>query len=101
MSVKNATDFGLQIREARRQAGITQGALADRCGTTQSWISELENGKPRAELELALRVMRELGLALEVAAMESPGASESNSTFDVADLVGMPRPDKQSGTDDG
>lgn len=97
MLITNAKDFGLRIREARRQAGITQGALADRCGTTQSWISELENGKPRAELELALRVLRELGLALQVAASEL----QPNSGFDVADLVGMPRSDKQSGADDG
>ncbi|MGN8158103.1 helix-turn-helix domain-containing protein [Salinisphaera sp. RV14] len=101
MTIRNAKDFGLQIREARRRAGITQGVLADRCGTTQSWISELENGKPRAELELALRVLRELGLALQVAESAEPPATQSNSNFDVTDLVGMPRSHKSSSTDDG
>jgi len=102
VAISDAQEFGSQVRKARLQSGLTQAGLAQRCGTTQSWISELENGKPRAELELALRVFRELGLALEVA---SPGATikapRSASGFDVADLVNMPRPpETDSGNDD-
>jgi len=92
MSVGNAKELGCQIRKARVDAGITQSALADRCGTTQSWLSELENGKPRAELDLTLRVLRELDFSLETASAEPRAAARVHDPeFDVADLVGMPR----------
>lgn len=91
MQVGNATEIGKAIRRARQAAGLTQTALARRCGTTQRWLSELENGKPRAELELALRVMRELGFALHVDSGSDQGDSTHRDTFDPADLVGMTR----------
>ncbi len=105
MHVSDAAGFGAAVKKARSEQALTQSALAQRCGTTQSWISELENGKPRAELELALRVLRELGLSLDIASTKSPLlASRSSarvSDFDVADLVNMPRPPKSSDADDG
>src|SRR5699024_7674506 len=97
-------EVGQQIRKARLDAGLTQGALADRCGTTQSWLSELENGKPRAELDLTLRVLRELGFSLHVGHAESATVAWDHTVgFDVADLVGMPRSsaDKTSDDNDG
>lgn len=60
--------------------------------TTQRWLSELERGKPRAELELALRVLRELGFTLESAGnTEQRPPPVPDTSFDPADLVGMPR----------
>lgn len=104
MQISDASSFGLAIKQARVDSGLTQSALAQRCGTTQSWISELENGKPRAELELALRVIRELNLALEVSStapiLKASRSALRRSDFDVADLVNMPRPPKSSDADD-
>jgi transcriptional regulator with XRE-family HTH domain len=37
--------IGDSIREARRRAGLSQRALAERCGIHQSVISRLENGQ--------------------------------------------------------
>lgn len=101
MSVGNAIEVGQQIRKARLDAGLTQGALADRCGTTQSWLSELENGKPRAELDLTLRVLRELEFSLHVGRAESATIAWDHTVdFDVADLVDMPRSSANKMTDD-
>lgn len=104
MPVGNATEVGRQIREARVDARLTQSELAAQCGTTQSWLSELENGKPRAELDLTLRVLRELGFSLHVGRAESATVAWDHTVdFDVADLVGMPRSsaDKMSDDNDG
>lgn len=92
MSIGNAKEVGGQIRRARLDAGITQSALARRCGMTQSWLSELENGKPRAELDLTLRILRELGFSLSTATEAEASTRNDEAGFDVADLVGMPRP---------
>jgi transcriptional regulator with XRE-family HTH domain len=49
---------GAMIRDARRQAGLTQAELAARMGTTQSAVARLErpDSNPRvATLEAALR----------------------------------------------
>jgi HTH-type transcriptional regulator/antitoxin HipB len=65
MRVRTAAEFGLLIREARIDLGMTQAALAARLGSTQTWISEIENGKPTAQLGLVLKVMDFLGIALD------------------------------------
>lgn len=36
--------IGASVQAARRRAGLSQRALADRCGVHQSVISRLENG---------------------------------------------------------
>jgi transcriptional regulator with XRE-family HTH domain len=63
---------GTLIRDARREAGLTQAELAARLGTTQSAIARLErpDSNPRvATLEAALRAA---GRRLEVAAPAGP-----------------------------
>lgn len=108
MRVGNAKEIGRLIRQARSDRGMTQSALAKVCGTTQSWLSELESGKPRAELDLVLRIMRELEFSLEMSSASRHGsAGEPAHGFDVADLVDMPTPNTntqrgggQSGNDD-
>ena len=50
------------MRAARKEAGLSQAQLAQRCGCSQRFISELERGKPTAELQRALRLLAELGV---------------------------------------
>ncbi len=66
MQVKTVGDLGRLIREARTRAGLTQTALARRFGATQSWISEVENGKETAELGKVLKMLSFLGLKLDL-----------------------------------
>ena len=39
-----------QLRESRRDKGFTQAEIADRLGTTQSFISKCERGERRIDL---------------------------------------------------
>jgi transcriptional regulator with XRE-family HTH domain len=55
------------IREARRRAGITQAALAERAGTAQPAIARWESGRTAVSLDDVLRLVRLCGLELEVA----------------------------------
>lgn len=66
MQVLTARDLGLAVRSQRLRVGWSQSALAERAGTSRKWISELEQGKPRAEFVLILRTLDALGLTLIV-----------------------------------
>jgi HTH-type transcriptional regulator / antitoxin HipB len=58
----NPSEFGSRLRERRRAAGFSQGAVADVVGVNRRVISELERGKPTVQLGIALRVAEALGL---------------------------------------
>ena len=52
------------VREARRRAGLTQGELARRVGTTQSAIARLERGRTEPSLRRVHAMVRACGLEL-------------------------------------
>ena len=52
------------VREARRRAGLTQGELAVRTGTTQSSIARLETGATEASLARIDLLVRACGFDL-------------------------------------
>ena len=62
--IQSARDFGRAVRTARKEAGLSQAELAKRCGCSQRFVSEVERGKPTAELERALRLLVELDVPL-------------------------------------
>jgi putative transcriptional regulator len=54
------------LRRYRLRAdGMTQADLADRVGVTRQTIHSIETGKYNPSIELALRLARALGLAVE------------------------------------
>lgn len=59
-----AQDVGAMVRAARKAQGATQAELAALCGVGVRFISDLENGKPTAELGKVLIVLGSLGLEL-------------------------------------
>src|SRR3954470_1002475 len=66
MRYADAMIGGELVREGRRRAGISQQALADRAGTTQSAIARLEAGRSTPSLETVERLLRLCGLQLIV-----------------------------------
>ncbi len=55
------TRTGFKLAELRRKAGLSQMELAERAGTTQATISNLETGKSRRiELDLLDRIAEAL-----------------------------------------
>ena len=64
MIVENAQDFGRAVRAARKEAGLSQMQLAELCGCSQRFVSEVERGKATAELGKALKLLSALGVPL-------------------------------------
>lgn len=52
--IKNAASFGAALRSRRKELGLTQAQISRLSGFSVSFISDLENGKPTAELEKVL-----------------------------------------------
>jgi HTH-type transcriptional regulator / antitoxin HipB len=75
MRIQTPADLGLTIRERRKQLRLAQQALADRVGVSRQWIVEVEAGKPRAEIGLLLRTLRDLGLSLDASTDVNSSAS--------------------------
>lgn len=55
-----------EILEARKKAGITQTELEDLTGIKQTFIARLENNKTDPQLTTVLKLLRPLGLTLDV-----------------------------------
>ncbi|MCU1411580.1 MAG: helix-turn-helix protein [Rhodoglobus sp.] len=66
MRIRAASDFGALIAERRESLGLTQSELAKRAGVVREWLVRLENGAPTVTVHRLLRVLRELGLQVDV-----------------------------------
>lgn len=65
MKIIDAREFGKMIRQARKQAGLTQMQLAAVTNSGDRFIRELEKGKATCQLEKALLVSQMLGIKLD------------------------------------
>jgi len=72
--IRTPADLGRAIAGARRERGLSQGALADELGFKRSYLSELETGdEATIALERSLRALRRLGAELTVTLPDSHG----------------------------
>ncbi|MGE3966459.1 MAG: helix-turn-helix domain-containing protein [Planctomycetota bacterium] len=79
--LRTAEELGIAIRERRMELGLTQSELADRAGVGRQWLVEVEQGKPRAQIDLLLRTLFELRLDLSIE--PRPERSELDDIVDV------------------
>ena len=61
-TIHYAEDFGRILRKRRKELGYTQKYISQFTGFSVTFISDLERGKPTAELEKALQLANVLGL---------------------------------------
>lgn len=66
MKVTDSKSLGMAIRARRRELKYTQAYLSEFTGFSISFISDVERGKPTAEIEKTLKLMQLLGLDLLV-----------------------------------
>jgi y4mF family transcriptional regulator len=97
MWAQSAVEVGKIITAARRHRGLTQTELARAVGATQSWVSEVEQGKDTAQIGKILRTLRYLGVRLETGAVpwsepKSPRSSRAGASLsDIIDAHTRPR----------
>ncbi len=54
-----AFKLGALIQELRKEKGLTQEQLAEKCGTTKTYISRIENNASDIRLSTLMRIIRE------------------------------------------
>lgn len=68
MKITDAASLGNVIRSRRKELKYTQGFISEITGLSVSFISDLENGKPTAEIGKTIEVINLLGLDILVEA---------------------------------
>lgn len=66
MKIIDSKSLGLAIRERRKELKYTQAYLSEFTGLSVTFISDLERGKPTAEIEKTIRLVNVLGMDLFV-----------------------------------
>lgn len=54
-----AFKLGAMLQEMRKSKGMTQQQLAEKCGTTKTYISRIENNASDIRLSTLMRIIRE------------------------------------------
>lgn len=66
MKIIDSKSLGQAIRERRKELKYTQAYLSEFTGLSITFISDLERGKPTAEIEKTIRLVNVLGMDLLV-----------------------------------
>jgi HTH-type transcriptional regulator/antitoxin HipB len=74
--ITSIRDVAAAVRGRRHSLGLSQADVARLATVSRQWVSEFESGKPTAELQLVIRLLDALGLALSVD--ERDGGSRSS-----------------------
>lgn len=54
-----AFKLGVMMQALRKEQGLTQEQLAEKCGTTKNYISRIENNASDIRLSTLMRIVRE------------------------------------------
>jgi len=65
-AIKTPADLGKVIRQRRKSAKLTQQKAAALAGIGVRFLSELERGKPTAQIGKAIKVAQLLGLEIQI-----------------------------------
>ena len=76
--IKQDMEVGTLIYQARHAAGLTQQQLAERVGTTQSVISDLESADYEGHsMPMLRRIASALGMSVQVSFVKSPSTEHA------------------------
>ncbi len=66
MKIYDSDMFGQVLKQRRKEMKYTQSDISDITGFSVSFISDLENGKPTAEIGKAIYLANVLGLDIDI-----------------------------------
>lgn len=64
--------IGKRIQSARKDAHMTQDDLADKCGCTSKYVSNIETGKKTPSLDLLTKISSALEVTVDSLLIDSP-----------------------------
>ena len=66
MNIKNVKELAQIIRQTRKKQKLTQAQLAAASGVGIRFIVDLENGKETCQIAKTIRIVKMLGLNIEI-----------------------------------
>lgn len=78
---RNEKQLGAILRRARKQAGLTQGAVGDNIHLRQATVSRLEAGAPAIQLRTLMSALAALDLELVVRKRSKASAADIEDMF--------------------
>lgn len=66
LHIVDTDTFAQVVRDRRLALGLSQAEVAAQVGASRQWVIDMEKGKPRAELGMALALLEVLGISLQV-----------------------------------
>jgi HTH-type transcriptional regulator/antitoxin HipB len=78
---RNEKQLGAILRRARKQSGLTQGALGDHIHLRQGTVSRLEAGEPAVQLRTLMAALSALDLELIVRPRSKASAADIEDLF--------------------
>lgn len=66
MKITDSKTLGAAIRARRKELEYTQAYLAEFTGLSVTFISDVERGKPTAEVEKVIRLINILGMDITI-----------------------------------
>lgn len=66
MKITDSKSLGAAIRARRKELEYTQAYLAEFTGLSVTFISDVEQGKPTAEIEKVIRLINILGMDITI-----------------------------------
>lgn len=78
---RNEKQLGAILRRARKQAGLTQGALGEHVHLRQGTVSRLEAGEPAVQLRTLMAALSALDLELVVRPRSKASAADIEDLF--------------------
>jgi len=59
-------DLGNAIKKIRKEKGFTQSFLAERCGITQTYLSQIENNSKEPNISTVKKIAKSLDIPMPV-----------------------------------
>lgn len=81
--INSIRDLAAAVRGRRLGLDLSQAELAARANVSRQWLSQLEAGKPTAELGLVLALLDALGLRLGVEAVDAAARPPGSVDLDA------------------
>ncbi|NBV84836.1 MAG: transcriptional regulator [Verrucomicrobia bacterium] len=78
MKASSVRDIAAVAKSRRRHLGLSQANLAAKTGVGREWVIEFEKGKASVELGYVVRVLRVLGLSIDLQPEVLPSGSDAS-----------------------
>ncbi len=87
MKITSTRDLAAAVRGRRQSLGLSQADLATRAGVSRPWLSDVEAGKPTAEIGLVLRLVDALGFRLDLTPENNQNSDDPTTSVDLDALL--------------